>query len=754
MTEQKLSQAEISLSSGKLLLGSYRIESCVGHGAQATLYKAEDVHLSRAVALKVFLVPQDEAAAERFKREAQILGSLNHPNIVKTFASGVLEDGRFCMVLEYVPGKSLADYLSQVKQLTMTEFIAVFTVTLGALDYLHEHSVLHRDIKPENILCEMDGDSLAGFKLSDFGIAKVLQDTGGSVSLTQTKSVGTAAYMSPEQCKAQSIDVRSDLYAVACVMYQTLYGKLPFEGSSDFDTMYKHMNEALPSLKELPEPLASLISKGLQKDPAARFQSAKEMLAALPSLDDIELGDSKKIHVERKALRKEKKISPLLVFLLLVLSTGLLGLYFKKTHPTPKVSSQVDPLLKSLNQRSSPEKISDRLGRLKGQELIDYAKSIILEYPQPKYLKARCEAHARLANAYYAQGLYDQSISHCQLAVKETLTQKDLQGSNLLIGDAYKHLAAKQRSCGVPEWRANLKEAEKYYQSVGSPSLKDEALAGVCYQYGHGARSAGDYAQAAVFFKQGQRFLRKARKDPTDDGYVDMAAELVSIYLLQKNADSALEQIPKISAAAEYSDYLSDHLISWLIEWSDDLAKLGKSDDALRLLQQSQAMLEKRNSTPEDRMRPALVEVCKGDVYRLKNDLKSAKEHYDKALTMYQSAKSSCVSNDVIRLGAGFSSMGQNALALESWNLASKIIEIADTRLNAGELPQLRLAYFYSAQKDFNTAFEYCGKAKHFLLQYRPDDVGMMSHVKTLQIQLGRKLKSHSTNSSKTDVGK
>lgn len=742
MTEQKLSQAEISLSSGKLLLGSYRIESVVGQGAQATLYKAEDVHLSRSVALKVFSVPHDEDGADRFKREAHILGSLNHPNIVKTFASGVLEDGRFCMVLEYVPGKSLADYMAQHKQLTMKEFIAVFSSTLGALDYLHEHSVLHRDLKPENILCEMDGDSLIGVKLSDFGIAKIFQETSGSVSLTQTKSIGTAAYMSPEQCKTQAIDVRSDLYSVACVMYQALYGKLPFEGSSDFDTMYKHMNEALPSLAELPEPLAGLLSKGLQKDPAARFQSAKEMSAALPTLDEIELGDSRKIHVERKALRKEKKLSPLLVILLIMLSTGLLGLYFKKTQPSPPpVSSQVDPLLKSLNQPSSPKKIIDRMKHLKEQQLIDYAKSVLLEYPQPKYWEARFEANKNLANAYYALGLYPDSISYCKEALKEALTQEGVPGANLLIGNAYKHLGAKQRSIGDPAWRQNIEKAKKYYELIGSPSVRNEAMAGLCFEYGHGARSAGDYATAVQLFKDGQRCLRKARKEQTDDLYVDLGAELVAIYLLQKKPELVLEEIPKISAAAEGSDYLTEHLISWLIEWADAFSDLGKSEDALRLLQQSETLLAKGKDN-DKRMRIALVEVSRGDVFRKKGALKDALPHYEKALRIYQGASSAIVSNDVVRLGDGLALMGQNDLAVKSWELATKIIGICDTRLGANNLPQMHLAYFYMNRKDPRKALEYCEKAKHFVMEYRPDDMSALNNVKTLQVQLVRQLKN------------
>lgn len=737
MSEKQLSETELSLSPAKLILGRYQIQSQLGQGAQAVLYKAEDVHLSRIVALKVFALSNDQATLDRFKRETQIIASLDHPNIVKTYASGILEDGRSCIVLEYVSGTSLAEYLKRHKQLSMKDFLDVFEKTLDALQYLHEHSVLHRDIKPDNILCQVEEEKILNVKLSDFGIAKIFQDDSGSVSLTLTKSVGTAAYMSPEQCKSKTIDGRSDLYSITCVMYESLYGRQVFEGSSDFDTMYKHMNEAVPDLHDLPEAFAALISKGLAKDPSERFQSASEMRAALPALKDLELGESKKIVSTKKAPSKTKT-STGLILILILLSTGLLSLYFKKTHPETPLSSSADPL-KMLNQRPSEAKLLHHLAELQGDEEVKFAKNILLDNVEPRYWEARYQACLRLARSAYARGMYDESIDYGKRAVQIASEQKETAHTIELLGSAYEGLAANQRSVARVAWKDNLEKARSLYLKIQSPSLRAEKMAGICYQLGFGARSATDYTGAARFFKEGLSFLKKAGKK-NSGFYAEISFALSEVYLQDHKIDLALAEMPPILDFAEENDYVREHTIGWIVDWADLLSSQGRTRDALRLTDASERLMKMSSQELKNDRKDIRLELCRGDIYRKAGEPKSAIEHYKKALQLYRGAQSARVSNDICRLADGFNAIGQQTLALESWELAGEKIKINDTRLGAGQIPSILVAYFYSGRKDYARALAQCAKAEDFLRKYRPDDVSTMQDVQSLKSQMKGKL--------------
>lgn len=283
----------------ELVLGRYQILSVLDQGGQSLVYLADDPQLSRRVAVKVLAENLDAKARERFKREIQILASLEHKNIVKIFASGQLKDGRDCLVMEYIEGSSLAAVLERQGKLKEPEFLAIFTQALQALAFLHSRNVIHRDLKPANILVSNSdtpagtGEAVFEVKLVDFGIARTLNAEGvPSQALTQA-AVGTAAYMSPEQCKGEALDLRSDLYSLACVMYEAISGKSPFAGTSDLDIMYKHSMEAIDKLSCNPK-IAAVISRGMEKQREKRFANAEEMLAVLPELQELSSPDPSK----------------------------------------------------------------------------------------------------------------------------------------------------------------------------------------------------------------------------------------------------------------------------------------------------------------------------------------------------------------------------------------------------------------------------------------------------------------------------
>ncbi|MDP9176897.1 MAG: serine/threonine-protein kinase [Gemmatimonadota bacterium] len=258
----------------------YRVERVLGRGGMATVYAAEDVKHRRRVALKI--LHRDCRAAlggDRFLREIELTGNLQHPNILPMFDSGDA-DGMLYYVMPLVDGHSLRARMHEQGQLPFDEAIRIATDVAGALDYAHKRGVVHRDIKPENIL-------LAGNHtfVADFGIAKA-KDAAGEALTATGLLVGTPAYMSPEQASGErELDARSDIYALGCVVYEMLAGEPPFIGSSTQAVIAKRMAGAAPSVRTLrhtvPAHVERAINCALARSPADRFASAADFSDAL-----------------------------------------------------------------------------------------------------------------------------------------------------------------------------------------------------------------------------------------------------------------------------------------------------------------------------------------------------------------------------------------------------------------------------------------------------------------------------------------
>jgi serine/threonine-protein kinase len=266
----------------------YRVERELGRGGMATVYLARDLRHDRLVALKV-LHPElaGSLGPDRFLREIGIAARLQHPNILTLFDSGTTEDpdgARPFYAMPYVPGESLRDRLNREKQLGMEDALRITSEVAAALDYAHEQGVVHRDIKPENVLLGT-GQAL----VADFGIAKALDAAGGE-KLTQTGlSLGTPAYMSPEQATASAVDARADIYSLGCLLYEMLAGDPPFHGTTPRAVMARHAVDPVPSIRTarpgVSPAIESAIYRALQKVPADRFGSAGEFAAALTGSD-------------------------------------------------------------------------------------------------------------------------------------------------------------------------------------------------------------------------------------------------------------------------------------------------------------------------------------------------------------------------------------------------------------------------------------------------------------------------------------
>ncbi|HEX2266978.1 MAG TPA: Stk1 family PASTA domain-containing Ser/Thr kinase, partial [Actinomycetota bacterium] len=259
----------------KVLGGRYEISSALGHGGMAEVYLGTDRVLGRQVAVKILggHFADDESFVARFRREAQSAAALNHPNVVSVFDTGS-DDGTHFIVMEYVQGRTLADVIKDDAPLLPERAVEITESAAAALGFAHREGIVHRDVKPGNIMLTPTGD----VKVMDFGIARAVS----SDSLTQTATVlGTATYFSPEQAQGASVDARSDIYSLGCVLYEMVTSHPPFAADSPVTVAYKHVKEdPVPPSRlnaDAPASLDAIILKCLAKNPQNRYQSAAEL---------------------------------------------------------------------------------------------------------------------------------------------------------------------------------------------------------------------------------------------------------------------------------------------------------------------------------------------------------------------------------------------------------------------------------------------------------------------------------------------
>ncbi|MEP7352893.1 MAG: serine/threonine-protein kinase [Acidobacteriota bacterium] len=268
-----------------LEIGHFRIEAKLGEGGVGTVYRAMDTKLNRPVAIK-FLSDEraTPTARRRFQREAQLASSLNHPHIVTVFDVGELGMRQY-IVTEFVDGVTLADWIKEAR--TWRQSVELLTGIADALAAAHAAGILHRDTKPTNILVARNGYA----KLADFGLAKLQEAHKGGEDETQTLEgkrtltgtiIGTPAYMSPEQAAAKTLDARSDVFSFGVVLYEMLSGRRPFSGGSHVELLHRLIHSSPDPLPgALPGFVRAIVEKALEKDPANRYQSMRDMVVDL-----------------------------------------------------------------------------------------------------------------------------------------------------------------------------------------------------------------------------------------------------------------------------------------------------------------------------------------------------------------------------------------------------------------------------------------------------------------------------------------
>jgi len=287
-------RANLTPISQGLQIGDYSVEDKIGAGGMGVVYRASHRKTGKRVAIKVLagMNSRDANAVRRFILEIRTLNEIHHPNLVNIFSFGQLTDGRYYYVMEYLEGCSLGTLIRGRGRLRPHEALPVFLDVCKALEVTHAKGIVHRDLKPDNVflVAHREGGKARRAKLLDFGLAKLVEgERSPSIQLTAAgMAVGTPQYMAPEQCKAQRVDGRSDLYALGVMLYEALTGTLPFDGSSTLDIWEAHVRRLPRSPAEIsPQTvttdLESIIMTLLAKRADERFQSAAAVAAALSS---------------------------------------------------------------------------------------------------------------------------------------------------------------------------------------------------------------------------------------------------------------------------------------------------------------------------------------------------------------------------------------------------------------------------------------------------------------------------------------
>ena len=279
----------------EILEGQFQIVQKIGTGGMGSVYKASQPGMNRMVAIKILhpkLVNRRDLTS-RFRREARAMSQLTHPNTVKVFTYGELEDGSLYIVMELLEGRNLNQAVRREGPIPAERAIPILIQVCAALQEAHTMGIVHRDLKPENIFLCNQGGLQDYAKVLDFGLAKVTerQMRPGSLILTQECMVfGTPEFMSPEQAQGRELDARSDIYSLAVILYEAITSKLPFNAQTPMEYIQKHVLERPIPLSErapeipIPSGLETVIAKALAKKPDDRWQSAAEFAAALHSV--------------------------------------------------------------------------------------------------------------------------------------------------------------------------------------------------------------------------------------------------------------------------------------------------------------------------------------------------------------------------------------------------------------------------------------------------------------------------------------
>src|ERR687894_749903 len=276
-------------------ISGHRLEAVAGRGGMGVVYKATQTRLNRTVALKLISadLAEDDSFRERFEHESQIAAQIEHPHVIPLYEAGE-EEGQLYITMRYVEGTDLRAMIEREGALQPTVAADVLAQVCGALDAAHQRGLVHRDIKPANVLIAGTSEEPHAY-LTDFGLTKQAATSSG---MTKTGMfVGTLDYIAPEQLQGGPVDARADVYALGCMLYQMLTGRVPYVRDTEPAKMFAHMSEPPPSLREVaphvPVAFDEVVTRAMAKSPDDRYPSAGDLArAAKAAAVDRQLGES------------------------------------------------------------------------------------------------------------------------------------------------------------------------------------------------------------------------------------------------------------------------------------------------------------------------------------------------------------------------------------------------------------------------------------------------------------------------------
>jgi serine/threonine protein kinase len=480
---------------GQVLDGQYEILSMVGKGGMSIVYKARHIMLRKIVAVKTLLphLVLHPHSLQRFQQEAQAASNIVHTNVVTIHNFGVTPEGQPYLVMDYLEGISLHQLIEDTGHLPIERAVNIFIQVANALDRAHEKGVIHRDLKPSNIILIEQGEKHDIAQLVDFGIAKLLPREGSeAINLTQTGEVfGSPLYMSPEQCRGEKLDARSDIYSMGCLMYECLAGRPPHSGDNTLEVLYKHINvvpspigaeerkavspiafltgsdlpSASPPVTEVkvPSALEAIVFKALAKTPEGRYQSMAELERDLEafqksqqfSLLSIAKSRWELFRLKRGPRSKSEKITSVVwvsVSLVGMLGCSLPAINFWNLADSPAAKQKIiwEDEKRKIQKKSSTSDL--------------FAASVILK-DADEFLHS---------NKGDPQEIYD-SITHAGKRLEEfglwdeasKMFAKAVEISNVSNGESsYPTILLKQELADTYYNQGRLKDAEREYQDL------------------------------------------------------------------------------------------------------------------------------------------------------------------------------------------------------------------------------------------------------------------------------------------------
>lgn len=554
---------------GITLNEQYAILELIGQGGMSAVYKAKELKLGKLVAVKVMLphVMSNEKTKQRFLLEARATASLSHPNIVAIHNYGTTDAFPY-LVMDFVEGESLADWISERGAVPAKLAVPIFLRICHAMAHAHNNNVLHRDLKPSNVMLVHTQNERDLVKLVDFGIAKMLPQEGmESMHLTQTGELfGSPLYMSPEQCRGESLNVQSDIYAMGCLMYETLSGQPPLRGNSISATILKQMSETPKSFEALdkglrvPHRLEAIVFKALAKSPSQRQASMGELQQELEEFQQERSGNVfgalfSRAQVLALRVRPLAKREQYLLCTVVCLAAIVLAIFAVAFNRVQSFSSAPPPVTRP-DPRFAVEKNTQaqKGGVLEQTAQEKFAKHIILQFAPSKtasrYEKA--ERWKKTADELVKVGAYNDATEYYRIYFDHLMKVDGPTQANTLF--ALRALALSLFQAGKEEQAlARLNELSRMIPRDESgvlsryfPCLLERAK--IMYK-------AGRFREAVPAFEELLNWSLAGKYRMTEPQFAACAARLADCYRFLKQNDKAASWYRQADGAWGRADF-------------------------------------------------------------------------------------------------------------------------------------------------------------------------------------------------------